>query len=63
MRYYVLKGLFISCLKFRKIISKGYIYHIDWVMDIDFEIPTVDSVLIVNEFLKLFPDDLPDIPS
>ncbi|WMV54414.1 hypothetical protein MTR67_047799 [Solanum verrucosum] len=59
---YVLKGQLVTCLKARKMISKGCIYHLIRVRDIDFEIPTLESVPIVNEFLKVFLDDLPSIP-
>ncbi|WMV14243.1 hypothetical protein MTR67_007628 [Solanum verrucosum] len=59
---YALKGQFISFLKSRKIISKGCIYHLIRVRDIDSETPTLESVLIVNEFLEMFLDDLSGIP-
>src|SRR5688572_17063400 len=58
----VVKGRFISCLKARKLISKGYLYHIVHVRDVDSDIPSLESVPIVNEFLDVFPKDLPDIP-
>src|SRR5688572_11294011 len=54
----VFKGRFISCLKAQKLISKGCIYHIVRVSDVDSEVPPLESVPIVNEF----PDDLPGIP-
>ncbi|KAH0773630.1 hypothetical protein KY290_010767 [Solanum tuberosum] len=56
------RGQFISCLKARKMISKGCIYHIVRVMDVESETPSLESVPVVNEFSKVFPDDLPDIP-
>ena len=43
-------------------ISKGYLYTLVRVNDLDHEIPSIDSVLIVNEFLDVFPEDLPWIP-
>jgi len=55
------KGQFFSCLKARKMISKGYIYQLVRVRDIDFETPTIESVPIVNEFSVVFPDVLPGI--
>lgn len=58
----VLKGRFISYLKATKRINKGCIYHLVWVLDTDFEAPTLKSVLIVNEFLQVFPDKLHEIP-
>ncbi|XP_070054493.1 uncharacterized protein [Nicotiana tomentosiformis] len=55
-------GRFISYLKARKMISKGYIYHLVRVRDADAQIPTLQSVPIVNEFPKVFPEDLPGVP-
>ena len=43
-------------------ISKGCLYHIVRVQDLDFEIPPIESILIVSEFLKVFPNDLRGIP-
>ncbi|XP_070003070.1 uncharacterized protein [Nicotiana sylvestris] len=56
------RGRFISYLKARKMISKGYIYHLVRVKDADAQIPTLQSVPIVNEFPEVFPEDLPGIP-
>ncbi|KAH0709250.1 hypothetical protein KY284_010677 [Solanum tuberosum] len=56
------KGQFVSCLKAREIISKGYIYRLVRVRDVDFETPILELVPVVNEFPKVFPDDFPGIP-
>uniref|UniRef100_A0A1U7Y735 Uncharacterized protein LOC104241801 n=1 Tax=Nicotiana sylvestris TaxID=4096 RepID=A0A1U7Y735_NICSY len=56
------KGRFISYLKARKMISKGYIYHLVRVKDADAQILTLQSVPIVNEFPEVFPEDLPGVP-
>nr|XP_009765345.1 PREDICTED: uncharacterized protein LOC104216908 [Nicotiana sylvestris] len=56
------RGMFISYLKAKKIISKGYTYHLVRVKDADAQIPTVQSVPIVNEFPEVFPEDLLGIP-
>ncbi|XP_075096565.1 uncharacterized protein LOC107786335 [Nicotiana tabacum] len=56
------RGRFISYLKARKMISKGYIYHLVRVKDADAQIPTLQSVPIVNEFPEVFPEDLPGVP-
>ncbi|KAH0650155.1 hypothetical protein KY284_030067 [Solanum tuberosum] len=53
------KGRFISYIKARRIITKGCIYHLDRVHDIDAEPPTLQSIPIVIEFLDIFPDELP----
>ncbi|XP_070025994.1 uncharacterized protein [Nicotiana sylvestris] len=56
------RGRFISYLKARKMISKGYIYHLVQVKDAYAQIPTLQSIPIVNEFPEVFPEDLPRIP-
>ncbi|KAH0636085.1 hypothetical protein KY290_036497 [Solanum tuberosum] len=53
---------FISYLKARKMISKGYLYHLVRVKDSSSESPTLESVPVVNEFPEVFPDDLPGVP-
>ncbi|XP_075103258.1 uncharacterized protein LOC142177970 [Nicotiana tabacum] len=55
-------GRFISYLKARKMISKGYIYHVVRVKDADAHIPTFQSVPIVNEYPEVLPEDLPEVP-
>ena len=56
------KGKFISYLRARKLISKGCIYHLVRVKDDSVESPSLESVPIVNEFPKVFSDDLPGVP-
>ncbi|XP_070054249.1 uncharacterized protein [Nicotiana tomentosiformis] len=58
----VLKGRFIYHLKATNMINKGCIYHLVRVTDIDVEAPTLESVPVVNEFSKVFPNELPGIP-
>ena len=43
-------------------ISKGCLYLIVRVQDLDFKIPPIESVPVVSEFLEVFPNDLPGIP-
>ncbi|KAH0777836.1 hypothetical protein KY290_009247 [Solanum tuberosum] len=43
-------------------ISKGCFYHVVRVMNVDSETPSLESVPVVNEFLEIFPNDLPGIP-
>ncbi|XP_069150141.1 uncharacterized protein [Solanum lycopersicum] len=40
----------------------GCHYHIVRVKDLDSKIPPIESVPVVNEFLEIFPNDLPVIP-
>ena len=54
---------FISYLKTRKMISKGYLYHLVWFKDSSLETPSLESVLVVCKFPKVFPKDLPGVPS
>jgi len=56
------RGRFISYLKARKMISKGCIYHIMRLKDLESETPPLESVPVVREFLEVFPNDLPGIP-
>ncbi|XP_070010936.1 uncharacterized protein [Nicotiana sylvestris] len=53
---------FISYLKVRKMITKWCIYHIVRVRDVDAEIPTLQSILVVKKYADVFPDELPGIP-
>lgn len=43
-------GQYISCLHDRKMISKGCIYYLVRVMDVDSKIPTYELSPMVNEF-------------
>ena len=43
-------------------ISEGCLDHIVRVQDLNSEIPPIESVPVVNEFLEVFPNDLPGIP-
>src|SRR5687767_9068975 len=55
-------GKFISCLKAWKIIAKGCIYHLVRFRDENSETPSIESVLLVNEFTDVFPEDLSGNP-
>ena len=52
----------ISKLKANKMMSKGLLCHIFSVKDLDHDNPSKDSVLVLNELLVLFADDLPKVP-
>ena len=52
----------ISNLKTNKMMSKGLLCHFVSVNDLDYDIPSIDSVPVVNEFNNVFPDDLPGAP-
>ena len=55
-------GLFISYLKAKQMISKGYLYHLVWVKYSSLETPTFESVPVVCKFPKLIPEDLSGVP-
>ena len=43
-------------------ISKGCLYHIVNVKDLDSKNSHIELVLVVREILKVFPNDIPGIP-
>ena len=42
-------------------ISKGFLYHVVRVKDLDSKIPLIELVPVESEFLEVFPNDLPGI--
>jgi len=56
------KGVFILYIKVRKLVSKGCVYHLVCVNDSSLEVPHIQSVRVVREFPKVFPDDIPGVP-
>ena len=52
----------ISNLKANKMMSKGLLCHLVSVNNLDHDILSINSVLVVNEFQDVFPDDLPGVP-
>ena len=44
-------------------LSKGYLYHLVRVNDLEYEVPLIDSMSRVNEFQDIFLKDLPGIPA
>ncbi|XP_070029884.1 uncharacterized protein [Nicotiana sylvestris] len=57
------RGRFIFYLKAAKMIKKGCIYYLVRVTDTNAEVLNLEFVPVVNEFLDVFPDELPGIPS
>ena len=55
-------GRIICRLTTCRIISKGCLYHIVRIQDLNSEFPPIELVPVVNKFLKVFPDALPGIP-
>ncbi|XP_047260856.1 uncharacterized protein LOC124894157 [Capsicum annuum] len=43
-------------------LEMGYICHLVRVRDVEAESPTIQSVPIVNEFIDVFPEELPGLP-
>ena len=58
---YMLRGQVLSCLKARKIISKGCTYNPVRLRDVESETSSLELVLIMKEFLKVFLNDLPSL--
>ena len=58
----VVKGRFISCHKAQKLISKGYLYHLVRVRDVESKVLPIELVSVVSKFLDVFPNDLPSVP-
>ncbi|XP_049348984.1 uncharacterized protein LOC125813542 [Solanum verrucosum] len=56
------RGKFISYLKAKKMMSKGYICYLVRVKNRDVESPTLQSIPLVIEFPDVFPEDLPSLP-
>ena len=54
-------NLLMSYLNANKMMSKGLLCHILSVNDLDHDIPSIDSVPVVKEFLDVFPDCLPKL--
>ena len=52
----------VSHLKSNKILSKGYLCHLVEVNELEHEVPSIDSMSIVNEFKEFFQEDLARIP-
>ena len=55
------RGRMVSCLKALKLISKGCLYHIVRVQDLDFEFSPIVLISVVREFSKVFLNDIPCI--
>ena len=56
------RGQIISCLKTCKMIDKGCLHHVVRVNDLECETPSIESVPIVREFPKVFPNGLSRVP-
>lgn len=50
------KRKFISYLRALRVISNGCLYHLVCVKDSNSDGPSLDSIWVVNEFPKVFPD-------
>ncbi|KAH0746279.1 hypothetical protein KY285_007936 [Solanum tuberosum] len=53
---------FYGCGKSGHMVRDFPMLKVKGVRDVDFEIPTLELVPVVNEFSEVFPDDLPSIP-
>ena len=55
-------GRFISYLNAKKMISKGYLYHLVPVEDSSSETTTLESVVVVPEFPDMSLEEYPRVP-
>ena len=51
------RGQIISCLKASKMITKGCLYHVVKVNDLEFETTSIESVLVARKFPEIFLND------
>ena len=56
------RGQIISCLKSCMMISKGCLYHVVRVKDLECETPSIESVPVLREFPEFLPNDHPRVP-
>ena len=56
------KNRFISYLKARKLVSKGFVHHLIHVNESSVAIPPIQSVPIVKEFPEVLPNYLSKVP-
>ena len=52
----------ISFLRAKRMVSKGCLAFMAHLRDDTSKVPSIESVLIVREFLDVFPTDLPGVP-
>ncbi|XP_070042717.1 uncharacterized protein [Nicotiana tomentosiformis] len=52
----------ITYLKAQRMVEKGCISYLSFVMDVSAETPAIDSILVVRDFPDVFPADLPGMP-
>ena len=45
-----------------ELVLKGLLCHLLSVNDLNHDIPSINSVPVVNEFIDVFPEDLPGVP-
>ncbi|XP_070003045.1 uncharacterized protein [Nicotiana sylvestris] len=55
-------SMVISYMKAQRMVAKGCLAYLAYVRDSSAEVPSMDSVPVVREFLELFPTDLPGMP-
>ena len=53
---------FLTIIEAKKLLRQGCDGYLAHVIDTSKETPNIESIPIVNEFLDVFPDDLPGLP-
>ena len=49
-------------IRAQRMVERGCLSYIAFIRDTSVEPPSMDSVPVVQEFLDVFPSDLPDVP-
>ncbi|KAH0646331.1 hypothetical protein KY284_034215 [Solanum tuberosum] len=52
----------ISFIRARRLVASGCLSYLYYVCDVSREVPSVESVPVVRDFLDVFPTDLPGLP-
>ncbi|XP_015159123.1 uncharacterized protein [Solanum tuberosum] len=53
----------ISFIRGRRLVASGCLSYLAYVRDVSREVPPVESVPVIRDFLYVFPTDLPHLPS
>ncbi|KAL8148026.1 hypothetical protein AgCh_005384 [Apium graveolens] len=56
------KRLFLTIVQAKKLLRKGCESFLDYIVDSERDSPSIEDILVVNEFPDVFPDELPGLP-
>ena len=52
----------ISFIRAQRLVERGCLYYLAFIRDTSVQLPSMESVPVVQEFLDVFPSDLPVVP-